>query len=265
MSTRNLVLLLIPLVLIAGLLLSIEPGKAPSMSEAASVSSGVIYDSGVEQTVLAFGAALKSVSVLAPADSVAAAMDASYGAYVAPELLSQWKADPSKAPGRQTSSPWPDRIQIAQMKESGGAFIVDGTVVEVANGTGGAEDVVGTYPVQLRLEKRGTSWLITSFEKGAYSQLPARKTIVGTFTCLPHRDTSGPQTMECAFGIREDGSGDHYAVSTQLLASTDWQNIPSGSHVRIDGVVTPIEMLSTDMWRKYDIVGIIGATTIRQI
>lgn len=36
-------------------------------------------------------------------------------------------------------------------------------------------------------------------------------TVDGEVVCLPHKDTSGPQTTECVFGIRTD-NGDHYRL-----------------------------------------------------
>lgn len=258
MSTRNLIVLLIPLLLIAGLLLAYE---AP-VREDAAVSSGIVYDAEVERTVEEFGEAMKNVSLQNP--NVAAEIDAAYSAYVSASLLGQWKADPSRAPGRLTSSPWPDRIQVGSMQGEGGSFVVHGTVVDVLNGQGG-EEIVGTYPVQLELTKTADGWRIVGYEAGAYSKLPARATIVGTYTCLPHRDTNGPQTMECAFGVRDEVTGAHYAVDTRLMASTVWMDIPTGARVSIEGIVTLAEALSTDMWRKYDITGIISATSMVQI
>ncbi len=87
--------------------------------------------------------------------------------------------------------------------------------------------------------------------------------MVGTFTCLPHADTTGPQTLECAFGIKEAGTGDHYALDTQFLADKSLiGTISNDAPIRVDGLLTPIEMLSSDHWRKYAIKGILSARTI---
>jgi hypothetical protein len=158
MSTRNLILLLIPLIVIAGILLSLDAG-ALSRSEpaAGTASSGVIYDAEVERTVREFGQALKQVSLQADDAQLRASMEAAYGAYVAPSLIEAWLQDPDQAPGRKTSSPWPDSINIAAMQGSGDLFTAHGTVLEVAQGSGGTQ-IVGTYPVELRLEKRDGAW-----------------------------------------------------------------------------------------------------------
>lgn len=264
MSTRNLILLLIPLVLLAGLLLAYDPLTCKGAKCDGVASSGIIYDADVQRVVQDFGKAMKQVSLLAPSETVRAEIDAAYGPYVSGELLAAWNANPRAAPGRETSSPWPARINIGQMEGDASGFVVNGTVIEVVNG-GDGEEIVGTYPIKVRLKKIEGVWRIWYFEKGDYSQLPARKKIVGTYTCLPHRDTSGPQTMECAFGVREEVTGEHYAVNTQLMSSTTWMDIPTGSRVSIEGVMTPIENLSSNTWQKYDIVGIISATSMQRL
>lgn len=61
-------------------------------------------------------------------------------------------------------------------------------------------------------------------------------TMRGTVVCLPHRDTDGPQTLECAFGIR-DASGTYYALrdpspDQQLISS-----VATDSEVEVSGVL----------------------------
>lgn len=92
------------------------------------------------------------------------------------------------------------------------------------------------------------------------------KTIVvnGTWECLPHKDTSGPQTLECAFGILEDITGKHYAVDASLIENNAL-DYPTASHLQIEGLMVPLNQLSTDMWQKYPIVGIIQASSIREL
>ncbi|MDD3751711.1 MAG: peptidase M56, partial [Tissierellia bacterium] len=59
-----------------------------------------------------FGRTLKNVSLLAPRDSVIQAINENYSPYVTDELMQSWIANPRRAPGRTTSSPWPERIEI---------------------------------------------------------------------------------------------------------------------------------------------------------
>lgn len=90
---------------------------------------------------------------------------------------------------------------------------------------------------------------------------PARTSLTGTWECLPHKNTSGPQTMECAFGIKTD-DGLHYGIGTSLMSAYP-VDYPTGSRVRVDGIITPVEALSSI--QKYDIAGVINATSIQKI
>ncbi|HSE56656.1 MAG TPA: hypothetical protein VLB02_01050 [Candidatus Paceibacterota bacterium] len=84
-------------------------------------------------------------------------------------------------------------------------------------------------------------------------------TIEGTLTCLPHKDTSGPTTLECAFGLVTD-AGQYYAFDT---SRTDLEQ--TGDRVRVTGVVTPVESLSANQWQNYNIVGIITVASVQKI
>ncbi len=221
-------------------------------------------DMAVRAIVEAFGTKLQMVSLLAPMSDRKAAMDAAYASYVAPELLAQWYPEGAEALGRQASSPWPERIEIVEVRPEGAAYVVEGNVIEVTSVEAGAQKAAAAiYPVTLTLEKRGTTqWLITKATKGAYSEIPHSQTITGVWECLPHKDTSGPQTTECAFGIAKDQSDGHFAVDTRLM-STYPVDYAVGTHVRATGIVTPANQLSSI--QKYDIDGILSATVIEKI
>lgn len=73
-------------------------------------------------------------------------------------------------------------------------------------------------------------------------------TIEGLAVCLPHKDTTGPQTMECAVGLKAN-SGKHYGVVEQDITS----NVGTNKTVKVTGV------LEEPGDSKYDIVGTIRA------
>jgi hypothetical protein len=58
------------------------------------------------------GQRLKDVPLLGADSAVRAAIRNAYEPLVTPGLLEAWLASPADAPGRQVSSPWPDRIEI---------------------------------------------------------------------------------------------------------------------------------------------------------
>ena len=119
----------------------------------------------VRITVAGLGDQLQKVPLIAPPNIVAFAMDQYYALYVHPDLLNKWKANPSEAPGRQVSSPWPDRIDVTQVtKGKNGTYVATANIVEMANGASGQE-VVGTVPIKFTLSKGIDGWQITAYEK----------------------------------------------------------------------------------------------------
>lgn len=85
-------------------------------------------------------------------------------------------------------------------------------------------------------------------------------TLTGTYECLPHLKTDGPQTMECAFGFKTD-DGIHYAVNFGQSAKAAEQ-FRSGSHIVAEGFITPKETLNTDQWNVYNMKGIFTITRV---
>lgn len=221
-------------------------------------------ETAISNLVVEFGATLKNVSLLQPAADLKVQMESQYGKYVAPELLARWEADPSVALGRAVSSPWPDHIDVVSViKQTQNSYKVEGNVIEVTSADG-PNIPAAVYPVSLVVEKRGTAWLIVDSHKGAYSELPKRITITGVWECLPHTNSSGPQTDECALGVAGDQSDAHYAIDTHLI-QTQPVNFSTGAHVKVEGIFMPANQLSSDAWKKYPIDGIISATSIQQI
>lgn len=89
---------------------------------------------------------------------------------------------------------------------------------------------------------------------------PQNITLSGTYTCLPHMDTTGPQTTECAFGIKAD-DGSYYAVNFGESADAI-ELFQSGEYVRAEGFLIIKEALSSDQWAKYNMKGIFTITRL---
>lgn len=255
MTTKQILYALIILAVIGGIAAFIGSWVQPPSTAVSSNTD----DTAIRAQVTGFGSVMKNVSLLAP--DAATQVGIQYGPYVTPELLATWQAHVSSAPGRQTSSPWPDSIDIVTVNTNGTSAAVEANVIEPASGSGGAVPV-GVQPLSLTLEKRNGTWLISGLSMGAYSELPHQQTIVGYWECLPHKNTTGPQTTECAFGIAVDQSDGHYAVDTSLM-STYPVDYSTGTKVRVTGIVTPANQLNSI--QKYDIDGVIRATVIEKI
>lgn len=95
-------------------------------------------------------------------------------------------------------------------------------------------------------------------KQGDNAIVPYRATLTGEYICLPHTDTRGPQTLECAFGLKTD-VGEYYAIDFAMM-SQEHRLIETGKRISANGVVTPVAMLSSDHWRQYPIEGIFSVT-----
>jgi len=225
--------------------------------------SGVNNEDIVTMRALEFGERLKEVSLLQTGPEYELMIERVYGDFLTPELLAVWQTYPDRALGRMTSSPWPDRIEIGTVtKNFDESYSVLGSVVEVANGV---EGPVAIYPVSLTFVERDGQWYIEDVTKGTYIAVPERRTVEGTYVCLPHKDTAGPQTMECAFGL-ETEDGIFYALDFNILRSSDiMSNLITGQRVRIEGTFVPVEHLSTSIWSRYAIEGIVRVTALEEL
>lgn len=79
-------------------------------------------------------------------------------------------------------------------------------------------------------------------------------TVTGTAVCLPHKDTSGPTTLECAFGLQGD-DGRYYAIAPADRAA----QLEVGKTLRVTGTLTPPK--SNEI---YNIAGTIQATDVQE-
>lgn len=168
-----------------------EPADTPT-TETNAIGDGS-EQKNEEQKVLAlveaFGKTLQKVSLTAPKDLVARSIEENYSQYVTPELLQKWKDDPQSAPGREVSSPWPDRIVIlrAEMNDMNQytvyGEIIEVTSVELANG-----GVAAKRPVTVTVQKVNDRWLISGVTIGGYAKQSAvvyKNTRYGFYFYLP--------------------------------------------------------------------------------
>lgn len=123
----------------------------------------------VAALVESFGNKLQQVSLLAPPEDLKKNMEENYGGYLTSELLTEFLNDPDNAPGKLTSSPWPDRIEITSTeKTSEGLYEVTGTIIEVTSTEQGTENAAAKRPITLEVKKVDGEWLISSVVLGNY-------------------------------------------------------------------------------------------------
>lgn len=119
--------------------------------------SAVSETPGPRQIVEAFGERLQNVPLLAPEDDTRRAIRREYESLVTAELLQSWLAAPDEAPGRLTSSPWPARIEVADLRVRGGDRTIFGEIVEQTS-TG---ETTRRIPVAIELQRTDNGWRIS--------------------------------------------------------------------------------------------------------
>ncbi|HEY4499266.1 MAG TPA: hypothetical protein VJH94_04375, partial [Candidatus Paceibacterota bacterium] len=109
-----------------------------------------------------FGLELQKVSLLDP--SASSTIAALYSPYVAPELVAVWQKNPEGAPGRLTSSPWPDRIEVVRTTPQGEGYIMQGAVILMTSAEKEGENA-GIVPVIIQVVSRDGKWLIAAYQE----------------------------------------------------------------------------------------------------
>jgi putative hemolysin len=120
----------------------------------------------VSNIVEQFGKKLKLVSLQSPKEVLEKQIRENYEEFLSPELLAEWINDPSKALGRKSSSPWPERIDIKNIQRiSQNKFLVEGEVIEITSVEAVEGGEANRFPIKLTLEKRDSKWAIVNIKQ----------------------------------------------------------------------------------------------------
>lgn len=125
-----------------------------------AATTAVCDESAARTVVERLGERLQQVSLLAPDSIVVTELRRAYESLVTPELLGAWMRNPSRAPGRDVSSPWPERIEIRSVEQSGaGACRIDGEVIYATSADTAAARSAVTIEV-----RDADGWRISAWE-----------------------------------------------------------------------------------------------------
>ena len=201
----------------------------------------------VKAVVEGFGQKLKLVSVLAPPEVVKEDIQKHYGEFVTPELLARWLDDPSNAPGRLTSSPWPERIDLLALeKVAEDVYKVKGEVVEVTSAGVGKENVVDRIPVTLMVKKVEGRWLIDEVVLGGEAQdsLAYENTEYGFKIDLPEswQGFSVIQKEWQGRDLSREGKDDQVAGPLVIIRHPQWTEEEPRQDI-------PIMVLTHEQWK----------------
>lgn len=134
--------------------------------------TGKISTADEEQITLMvthFGEQLRTVSLQDPKAEVAKTMQENYSDYVSRDLIEYWVENPGMAPGRQSSSPWPVRIDVISIKKlTKERYEVVGQIIEITGEMPVEGTAAATRPITLEVNKTGGRWLIDRGTLGPY-------------------------------------------------------------------------------------------------
>jgi hypothetical protein len=116
-----------------------------------------------------FGRKLQAVSLQAPYDILEQSMRKNYSEFVSEDLINKWLNDPLNAPGRLTSSPWPDRIEILDVEKiSEDEYQVEGDIIEITSVEQESGGIAAKRPITLKVKKINEKWIINDVTMGEY-------------------------------------------------------------------------------------------------
>lgn len=121
----------------------------------------------VRTLITDFGTHLKNVSLLSP--EAASTIEREYAPYASSALVELWKSDPSKAPGRRTSSPWPERIDITSLTPQGAGYVVQGAIIYMTSTEVDGGGNAGITPVYLQVVREDGGWQVVAYQEVATS------------------------------------------------------------------------------------------------
>lgn len=128
-------------------------------------------EEAVANFVEEFGRKLQLVSLLAPKDVLEKSMQEHYGEFVSQALIKVWLNDPENAPGRLTSSPWPDRIEVLSVKKvNEGMYEVKGEIIEVTSTEKESGGIAAKRPITLAVRELDKGWIIDDVSLGDYEE-----------------------------------------------------------------------------------------------
>lgn len=126
-------------------------------------------EAGIREVVLAFGDRIEAVPLLGTEETIVNSIRDNYTPYVTEDLLNRWIANPRSAPGREVSSPWPDRIEIMDIRKvSNEEYLVNGDIVEITSVEQANGGVAAKRNVEILVERDGGDYFISQVTVGEY-------------------------------------------------------------------------------------------------
>ena len=127
--------------------------------------SDVLGERAARNVVTSFGAQLKNIPLSGEPEIARQAIEEKYAEFVSLELLEQWKKIPAGAPGRLTSSPWPERIEITEIVSQGNGYVVSGNVIYMTSVEETQGGIARSQPVVILVVRNNDGWRIAAYQE----------------------------------------------------------------------------------------------------
>mgnify|MGYP003339769161 FL=1 len=143
----------------------ISGGDADSAS---SDTTGDDEEAAVRLIVEGFGQRMQNVELLS--GEVQSQIRNQYGPFASSDMIEQRLEEPSRAPGREVSSPWPARIEIYTIEPEGEDTYRVHAWVKYVDAEDGPGEASAEQPISLLVSYNGNAWVIVNYATtGAYT------------------------------------------------------------------------------------------------
>jgi hypothetical protein len=191
---------------------------------------------GVREVVERLGERLKRVSLQAPDTVVVRAIRQVYAPYVTADLLEKWTSQPESAPGRDVSSPWPDRIEVRSVHTAGPETCHVEAEVVYESSAPSVQGAALRTPVRLMVRK-DEDWRVNAYDVGPRLTDPASASAATDvlrryYAAINARDFSRAYSLWGNGGAASKQTPEEFAAG---FAQTERSEIEIGEPGRVEG------------------------------
>ncbi len=117
-------------------------------------------ESEIKKLLDLFVQRMQLITLASPLERIKEMIKDAYHELVTEELLNQWLNSPQEAPGKITSSPWPDKIEIKKLsKINPNEYQVEGSLIWMTSTGFAKED-----KVEIKILKKDSKWLLAEYK-----------------------------------------------------------------------------------------------------
>ena len=102
--------------------------------------------------------------------------------------------------------------------------------------------------------------MFKGWDRTINQEIDKMQTVKGRFSCLPPNDVGDGQERGCELGV-ESRDGSYYALDVSNVQDAN-RDLRAEDLIAVTGTITLMSATTSEMWRDYDIRGIIHVNTL---